>query len=190
MPMILPSSFTCPTTPVDVAYCDGGCILKNPSPHGGTYGFRYLDAAGNVLAEHGGFFTVAELPPVFVDVENNFCETLAILLAMEGLPPGWVGSMWTDSLNALKRAKNPYSERMSRVPESVKWRLKKARSQRPNMGFGLCSGHPTRKELAAGTSGGLPVSRHNVWCDNRCKQAAQEWSTRLTVSSTAGQPPG
>lgn len=187
MPLYLPDSFLRPTEQVDSVYCDGGCILKNPSVYGGTYAFCYLDADGNILAQHGGYFTVPELPVGFTDVENNFCETLAILLALEGLPHGWTGSVWTDSKNALNRAKTPQAEKFGRCPTWAKQRMLAARRVRPGVAFGLCAGHPTRKELAAGHSGGLPVSLHNVWCDARCKQAAQDFLSTRQVHLPASQ---
>lgn len=47
----------------------------------------------------------------------------------------------------------------------------------------LLQGHPTKADLACGIGKkrNLPVSIHNVWCDEACGKAAREFLENLEI---------
>lgn len=150
-------------------WVDGGCCQENPSPHGITWAAVYVDAAGIVVREASGHATCEQVG--MGTVENNFAETLAIAQALIPLPDGWGGIVYGDNQNALRRARNalnPDYWSWTGVPRATVEVLRdEVRRMRPT--FVLCSGHPTRAELAAGhCKKGRPVSRHNVRADELC----------------------
>src|ERR1044072_235490 len=89
---------------LDAVYTDGGVIGSNPSLIGGTWAFCYVKNDLFVDARSGSV-----TPEVIglAHVSNNFTELLAIIEALENLPAGWEGSLFTDSEGSLRRAKKP-----------------------------------------------------------------------------------
>lgn len=170
--------------PVAAVTADGGCRLCNPSPWGGMWAFRYTDAAGSVVAQASGVVTVAEAFPL-TTVTNNFTETLALLLALEGMPAGWSGVARTDSLNAIRVFQN-YRDPKKVAAQTV-WLpldiIARVRAVRERLGpftYELLAGHPDKVKgavarLEAGetviSDRGYPFCIHNHWCDKSCQAA-------------------
>lgn len=152
-------------------YTDGGVIGKNPSPDGGTWAFVLiggatttfvLDRSGLVLPSDIGMDTV----------ENNITETIAILLALETVPPGWSGTLYGDNLNSIRRAQEPKAIKKV-VPQFIKDRMIAAVARAGAVEYVLLSGHPTKAELEAGVSKeGRPVSQWNIRADKLCCEQA------------------
>lgn len=170
-------------------WVDGGVCQENPSPYGITWAAVYVNAAGEVLGEVSGHDTCERFG--MATVENNFAETEAIACALEPLPDGWAGTIYGDNQNAIRRARratDPEYTSWQGVPERVREALRRGMERcRPT--FVLCSGHPTKAELAAGHSKeGRPVSVHNVRADNLCGEESVKLSRALGL--IAGSPGG
>jgi len=88
-----------PNNQIVALYADGGVIKSNPSSTGGTYAWCAVDAESNRVIEKGG---VAPAPPGF-QITNNHMEQVAICLALEAMPDGWSGTVYSDSNVALGR---------------------------------------------------------------------------------------
>lgn len=162
---------------VAAVYADGGVVQVNPSPHGGTWAFCYVSQIGGRVFGQAGHVTPDEVELPWVS--NNLTEVLALLLAFEGLPKGWTGPAYSDSLNAIRavqhagKVTNHVDRRPTWLPDPIWRRLYCVVRQLGPIEWTLLGGHPNRKELAAGVrKDGKPVSGHNVWCDERCKEQA------------------
>jgi ribonuclease HI len=168
-------------------YVDGGVVLKNPSPIGGTYAYRLLK--DGVVVSEGGFFRSAKDCAVNAEagpVTNNITEMMALVKGLQKLPDDWDGTIYSDSMITLGRAflgwkwkSVPLWLRVmfeTEVKRLVNWE---------RLGHALLSGHPTKAQLASGIGKhGLPVSEHNVWCDQACTEAAGKEKDRLGLSRT------
>lgn len=158
-------------------YCDGGCIGRNPSQHGGTWAFVVVDKFGNRIAESCG---VKPKPSGLPYVENNLMEYIAAVRALEWLPKGWTGTLYTDSNNTIGRLFQGWTT--NGVPEEwVDRALVALRTVGPITPV-LLKGHPTQEDLARGYARvpvrgtskhkQVPVSHHNVRCDELCNLQA------------------
>jgi ribonuclease HI len=157
---------------VRAVYSDGGVVGGNPSRVGGTWAFVYATepAGGGRLFAASGHVAAAEVAPL-PWVSNNLTEVVALVIALEQLPAGWAGPVYSDSLNAI-RAVGSYRDRPEYLPPAVWDRVPAARERLGILEFVLLGGHPTRAELAAGVRrDGKPVSVHNVHCDQLCTEA-------------------
>lgn len=161
-------------------FVDGGVVQINPSPIGGTYAYR-LVYHGQIIEEKSGFIS-PENAIVFA-VSNNLTEMLALVSGLEILPDTWDGTIYSDSMITLGRVflgwrwKNIPSWLSDRFSEQTK-RLKNWET----IGHTLLSGHPTKYQLAQGFGKhGLPVSKHNAWCDQACQNEAQKAKKRLVL---------
>ncbi|VTT98912.1 ---NA--- : : RNase_H [Gemmataceae bacterium] len=158
---------------VVAVYADGGVVAVNPSPHGGTWAWCHVDADNQRVAHASGF-----VPPEVVGlptVSNNVTELIALVSALEALPDGWSGNVYTDSLNALCRVRDHATQKFKACPDHLKERVVKVRRRLGALTFTLLGGHPTRADLRAGhRPDGLPVSEHNVWCDKSCGERAKD----------------
>jgi hypothetical protein len=97
---------------------------------------------------------------------------LAAVQAMEALPDGWHGTLYTDSQVTLLRLTSGRS--FNGIPDALVARLRAAQARLGRYGVVLVGGHPTRAELHAGfRKDGLPVSWHNVFVDRLCRDLAQ-----------------
>jgi ribonuclease HI len=170
------------------AYSDGGLIHHNPSPFGGAWAYCLVDRQGNRIQEQSGLVLVCERqcgrPPHWerARVTNNETECLALILALEALPRGWSGPVYSDSRNALRAV--VYGQGGHYLPASWYQRAENARHYLGRLEAINLSGHPSRDDLARGTTaGGRPVSRHNVWCDVACQRAMMNWEAVLRQSS-------
>jgi len=156
-------------------YTDGGVIGRNPSTIGGTWAYRILTADGQVIEQASGAIIPAEAD---VDViTNNLTELYAALHGLEKLPANFTGAIYSDSQITLGRLF--WSWRWTNIPP---WMHNKYRALRKRITTWeqitpvLLAGHPTRAELAAGIGhSNLPVSMHNLWCDQACQQAGRAY---------------
>lgn len=158
--------------PVPVAlYCDGGVIQKNPSTIGGTWAWCAVDASGNRVFQRGGVCP----SPAGLPITNNHMEQIAITLALEAMPEGWSGTVYSDSMVALGRVFKGW--RTKNLPANVSRRSAAAVARLGKIETVLLQGHPTKADLACGIGAkrNLPVSIHNVWCDKECGRQASEY---------------
>ena len=174
-------------TQVVSLFTDGGVVVRNPSPVGGTFAVRLVDAGGTCLVEGSGAVTLAELAPL-PWVGNNLTEVAAVTLGLELLPDGWAGTVYTDSLNALRRCRDCLSQQCPPwLPADLWGRLYAARRRLGDLTWVLLSGHPTADELAAGLSKkGRPVSPHNVAADDACRDQAARMMARHEAARAGG----
>jgi ribonuclease HI len=155
-------------------YADGGVIQKNPSSVGGTWAWCGVDADGNRVIERGGVVPSPGRP-----ITNNHTEQIAITLALEAMPDGWSGVVYSDSMIALGRVFKGW--RTKNLPANVARRSAEAVARMGRIETVLLQGHPTKADLerGVGQKRGYPVSIHNVWCDRRCQEEARKYLTAL-----------
>lgn len=157
-------------------YSDGGCLGKNPSPHGGTWAWCLVHEDQRV--QHGsGLVFPADVG--VASVSCNLTELLAAVLALEAMPDRWSGMLWTDSEVTLKRLRKPRQTRFRNIPMALVCRVVAAVERCLDLQVKLVAGHPNRQELSEGLSKKkVPVSVHNVWVDKECTRLASEWKQR------------
>lgn len=147
-------------------YCDGGVIGCNPSELGGTWSFVVPGCpivSGVVTPREAG------LPKI----TNNYTELLAAVQALENMPAGWAGTIYTDSQITLFRIRNQ-KPKFNGIPQDLQQRVWAARKRLGNYQVVLVGGHPTQNDLALGQdSRGLPVSKWNVECDKECTRLSK-----------------
>lgn len=163
----------------EVLYADGGVIGSNPSARGGTWAWC-LVRDGVRAEEESGVLPCEMLLP---SVTNNVSELYAAVRALESRPSGWTGTIYTDSQTTVYRVARPAVAKMHGVPGFLIDRLRAVRTRLGLLHIRLVGGHPTAEELAEGHRGGgsrlgvwrgtrVPVSVHNVWCDQECSRLA------------------
>lgn len=166
-------------------YVDGGVVLKNPSPIGGTYAYRLLKD-GLVVSEGGFFIPSSDLGPG-ATISNNVTEMLALIKGLQALPKDWNGTVFSDSMVTLGRAFMGW--KLKGVPLWLRGSFEDVTKGLINwekFGHTLLSGHPTKAHLACGVGKhGLPVSEHNVWCDIAAREAGEKYlkSTNVPIAS-------
>lgn len=162
-------------------YVDGGVVGRNPSPIGGVYAYRIIQA-GKVVSE-AGYFIDCEKSGV-PSYTNNVTEMMALVKGLQQLPVDWNGTVFSDSMITLGRAflswkwkgvplwlRNSFETQAKRL---INWEI---------LGHTLLAGHPTKSQLACGIGRhDLPVSEHNVWCDNACNEAKPRVLGAITVT--------
>lgn len=156
-------------------FTDGGVCGRNPSTEGGTWAWCHVQNGQRVRHE-SGFIARSE---VGLDkVTNNLTELFAAVRGMESLPPGWSGTIWTDSQITLLRIRRGKQAKLNGIPDWLRERLAAVKARLGNSyRVGLLGGHPSRKDLARGTrTDGTPVSVHNVFCDGLCRKVAEEFT--------------
>jgi ribonuclease HI len=135
------------------------------------WAFCLVDESGYRVVEKGGVITPAH---IFKPITNNLTEFLALLLALEALPPGWSGTVCSDSQVTLGRFFNRW--RLTNIPDGWVERCKAVVPQLGKLTIVRLDGHPTAEQLATGVGKrGGPVSIHNSWCDWRCNDEARKW---------------
>jgi DNA modification methylase/ribonuclease HI len=155
---------------VTEVFADGGVVLVNPSPHGGTWAWCHV-SGGERVREAGGTVTPAEIG--MGKVSNNQTEFLALLLCLEALPDGWSGKVFTDSGVTLQRFRD--AAKTNGIPPVWVRRLAGVRHRLGELEYVLLGGHPSKADLARGSrSDGKPVSAFNKWCDEECGRRAKE----------------
>jgi ribonuclease HI len=164
---------------VAALYADGGCLGANPSPHGGSWAWVHVSAAGEVVAKWSGFVTPAD---VGLDrVSNNVTELIGLLHGLEALPEGWAGKAYTDSNVTRLRFDRPWQAKFKGVPQDLIDRVRDAVERVADCEIVLLGGHPTKAELAAGVrADGMPVSKWNVVCDAECCRVIADRRATLT----------
>lgn len=169
----VPASTTADAPTVTEVYADGGCVLVNPSPHGGTWAWCHV-AGGGRVREASGTVTPEEVG--LPTVSNNVTEYLALLLCLEALPDGWSGKVFTDSGVTLGRFRDYATARTKGLPDSLVKRCGAVLARLGSLEYVLLGGHPTKADLGKGfrSSDGKPVSVHNKWCDRACGERAKE----------------
>lgn len=166
-------------------YCDGGVIRKNPSSIGGTWAWCAVDAEGSRVASDSGVV----IPKPGRTVSNNHTEQIALVKAMEALPEGWSGRFYSDSQVALGRVFLNWAT--NNLPGNIIARTNAALLRLGKCDWRLLQGHPTKAELESGwgKKRDLPVSIHNVWCDQECTRQAKAYLESLAnEQSEQGQP--
>jgi ribonuclease HI len=155
-------------------YVDGGVIRKNPSTIGGTWAARVL-ADGVVIVDQSGVITPdeAQLP----EITNNLTEMVAMVRGLQLLPADWIGRVCSDSQVTLGRVFLGW--RWRGIPLWLHHEYQAARERLAGwdkISHILLDGHPTKAQLAAGYGKrGHRVSCHNVWCDQACQAAAEQF---------------
>lgn len=152
-------------------------MKANPSPLGGTYAFLHVNSKGVVTRQESGIILPRDsgLPKI----SNNFSELFAALEALESIPQGWDGTLYTDSLVTLRRITT--GSKFNGIPEPMIERTLRLRKGRRYKVVLLC-GHPTRKELEAGVGKrGYPVSIHNVTCDKLCRKEMDAFLEKMKI---------
>lgn len=154
-------------------YTDGGVIGRNPSPEGGVFAWCLVENDFRVK-EHSGLILPGAIG--MQAVSNNNTELLALLDGIEALPKDWTGRVNSDSRIALGWVFLGWSP--EKIPQVLRTRLAALhRSGRlAGLQWRLLQGHPTKADLARGIGEkrNLPVSIHNVWCDEACSRLARE----------------
>ena len=131
-------------TKIVALYADGGVILKNPSTIGGTWAFCAVDAEGNRVIERGGVAPATDGRLI----TNNHMEQIAITLALEAMPDGWEGTVYSDSMIALGRVFKGW--RLKNLPSNVAKRSAAAVARLGKIETVLLQGHPTKADLKSG----------------------------------------
>lgn len=159
-------------------FVDGGVLGRNPSLHGGTYGWVLVNTQGKRVEYDSGVITPESVGKQ--KVTNNLSELFAALAALEYVLanwPGYQGCLWTDSIITCRRLTN--SVRFNGIPRAMELRCLKLRRNRLWLPQHL-GGHPNKKELALGyDSRGLPVSIHNVFVDKLCQNESARYFRRM-----------
>lgn len=152
-------------------YADGGVIGVNSSPVGGTWACCHVNDHGVRVYTASGVVLPRQSCPL---ITNNLTEMVALVKALEALPEGWHGAVYSDSQITLGRLFLGW--KMSGIPD-VLIRQGSAALKRLDLArvtWTLLDGHPTKAQLAMGKGKrGNPVSEHNVWCDKQCAKEAQ-----------------
>jgi len=166
---------------MDGIYCDGGVLKVNPSPFGGSWAWCLVEA-GAIVRSASGIILPSECDGG--PVSNNVSELRAAVEALESTPRKWGGTLYSDSQVTLGRLFKGWP--LNGVPEELACRVKQFRQDLrdyPLIDPVLLQGHPTKADLACGIGHkrGLPVSRWNCWCDERCQQEAAKYLASLKV---------
>lgn len=158
-------------------YTDGGVIGKNPSTIGGTWAWCGVDENGEQVIHRGGV-----VPCVGKPITNNHTEQIAITLALEAMPDGWSGTVYSDSQVALGRVFKGWKEK--NLPRNISERSTAAVKRLGKITPVLLQGHPTKADLLAGVGAkrGLPVSVHNQWCDEECGRQSRDYRMKVMAA--------
>lgn len=163
---------------INKLYADGGVMLKNPSPIGGTWAWIGVGDDDRELARAWGYVTPegARVP----GVTNNLTELLALIYGLAEVPAEFAGIVYSDSQVSLGRIFEGWA--WHNVPTWVHQEyqgLRKRLVHWDKIRHVLLDGHPTKAQLASGVGKrGHPVSIYNVYCDKLCGEAAEEYLAR------------
>lgn len=152
-------------------YVDGGVIGKNPSTHGGTW--AWVQAINGEMVESGS----GRCTPTDIDmptVTNNTSELYAAIEGLANMPDNWNGRIFTDS--ETTRARITWERTRAKFVGAPDWLREELRKQMARLGrykVVMLAGHPSESDLRRGMNyKGVPVSRHNVFCDELCGREA------------------
>jgi ribonuclease HI len=150
-------------------YTDGGVVLRNPSSIGGTWAWCGVDEKYERVCCESGLV----LAPSGRTLSNNVMEYVAVVRALEAMPDGWSGILYSDSMVTLGRIFRGW--KLRKLPANAIQRAGAALARLGTLTPVLVKGHPSRAELEQGIAvGGLPVSGHNRWCDQECSRLARQ----------------
>ena len=172
-----------PMGEVRAVYADGGTLGKNPCRHGGMWAYRHVGPDDALVAEDSGVIFPADVG--LPTVTNTVAELWAVVRALEALPKGWRGDVFTDSQVTVYRIARPAKAQWRGVPDHLIQRAYTAIRRLGRLQARLLAGHPTAEDLARGhAQDGRPVSPHNVACDDACNaHAALYWRVRPVGSA-------
>ena len=158
-------------------YADGGCILANPSPHGGTWAYVHVAADGSAERKVRAMSGIVPARKFGGPVTNNAMEFMAVLKALEALPDGWIGTVLTDSQVTITRWTGE-GGRFTGIPVSWIERMVAVKRRLGGTFWVQLAGHPTAEELRRGyrlkelpdgtTRAAGATSKWQVACDERC----------------------
>jgi ribonuclease HI len=176
-------------------YADGGCILGNPSPHGGTWAYVQVNLSQDrkIAARSGVVTNIAFGAPV----TNNAMEFYAVLRSLEALPDGWIGTVLTDSQCTIQRFTGGKRSFVG-IPDEWSDRMVRVLARLGGTSWVQLAGHPSPEELAAGhrlkkradgtTAPGAPVSKYQVMCDRQCTRLSTEYQVRNGIARPEAPP--
>src|SRR6266542_3390205 len=128
-------------------YADGGCILGNPSEHGGTWAYLHVNGpADQKVAGRSGLITTARFGAL---VTNNVTEFYAVLKALEALPDGWSGPIHSDSTCTITRWRGR-PRWIDGIPYQWQRRMAVVKARLGELDWIHLAGHPTAEELERG----------------------------------------
>jgi ribonuclease HI len=176
-------------------FADGGCILGNPSEHGGTWAYVHVDLAGErKIVGRSGIVPNARFGAA---VTNNAMELYAVLKGLEALPDGWSGTVATDSQCTLQRWTGTRRD-FKGIPWEWSDRMTRVLGRLGELAWLQLAGHPTVADLARGykvkpgaagaEQAHLPVSRWQVMCDRQCRRLAQQFRDMHGLSPAPRAP--
>ncbi len=156
-------------------FCDGGVIGRNPSLLGGTFCWIWTDSNNQPMKSGWGVISPEDLG--VPKITNNMTELLAAVRALTSVPLDWAGFLYTDS--KITRIRLTNGQKFKNIPQCLRQKVLDLRRHR-RWKVVQVAGHPTREELISGYRKGttLPVSIHNVACDLKCQELAQEFSAK------------
>jgi len=164
----------------DEVYTDGGVIpdgngTASRSVRGGPWAYVLVDS--KEIRQRWASGIITPDPMVLDSVTNNVTELAAMIFALEQLPKGWSGRVYTDSIVTLGRMRDGW--RMKGVPVKMQHRAYDALQHiaADKVEWVLLQGHPTLEDLerGIGKKRGFPVSRHNVMCDTLCNERISQF---------------
>lgn len=171
-------------------FTDGGVILSNPSPHGGTYAWCLVrgdeEREAVLIQEHSCLIYPTGKNAL---ITNNYTEMMAMAMAL--------GDLWSSILTGRYQGDNPiiYSDSQltlerafgnypwSGIPDEMRIKVQgivAALRDRGELNYVLVAGHPTRAQLHQGykikkNGSRHPVSKWNVFCDENCSALAKRF---------------
>jgi len=168
-------------------YVDGGVIASNPSMIGGTWACCLISERG-FCHGHSGVVQPHEITNAFEAVSNNQSEMMALLEGLRRLPEGFNGTIYSDSQITLGWAFMGW--KWKNIPSwmTFVYQIQRKRLLKwDEIKYVLLDGHPTKKQLEAGIGKrGHPVSEHNVWCDEACRQAGTTFMESIARNIPVG----
>lgn len=159
-----------PIALITSVYCDGGLLAMNRL--GGVWSWCGVNITGHRVYSQRG--TVLQIQP-HRPVTNNHTEQIAIIKALEALPKGWSGTVYSDSNVALGRIFDKFGTK--NLPTNIIQRSIDAVERLGKLKGSLLQGHPTENDLIRGIGErrNLPVSIHNHFVDISCELEKKEY---------------
>ena len=169
-----------PAHGVVAIYADGGVVGANPSPVGGVWAWCAVNEHDERVVRRSGF----TLRRGVREVTNNNMELVALVLAVEALHEGWSGIICSDSRLALGTLFEGFNAR--KQPPNIVKRGMAAAARLSKVETMLLQGHPTKEDLITGIGArrNLPVSQHNVWCDQECNRVKKQQKQAFELAAS------
>jgi ribonuclease HI len=109
-----------------------------------------------------------------MSVGNNFMELMAAVSALESVPDGWAGTLYTDNELTIGRLTRSYA--LNNVTDDLIDRMGRVLRRLGAFRAVLLDGHPSKKHLAeCKGKRGNPTSEHNKYCDWLCGELADAY---------------